>query len=239
VTSAIALFRQRIEQLATLELEGSARLVAFAILLHADEDGRAFPGTATLCRLTGLCRRTVVAARRRLGQAFDVEPAMGRAATTYQFKLDGCKARTGARRAPVQDAPSTGARYDLRPVHSVHPEEPIEVPRTNIAARRVARRPSQASVSGSWSREACEDWASRFSGGTAPGGRIGKALEPLVKAHGWTEVRPRWRAYLAAADARFAGAERFAATFGDWGEAPKKASPEATSPVFVGERVFS
>ena len=66
-----------------------------------------------------------------------------------------------------------------------------------------------------WSREACDDWILRF-GGTAPGGQIGKALKPLVVAHGWTEVRVAWRGYLAQVEAEFASASRFASTYGRW-----------------------
>lgn len=46
-----------------------------------------------------------------------------------------------------------------------------------------------------WSAQACEDWSAAF-GGTAPGGRIGKALKPLVDRDGWETVRRAWRAYL-------------------------------------------
>jgi hypothetical protein len=66
-----------------------------------------------------------------------------------------------------------------------------------------------------WSIEACDDWISRY-GGTAPGGRIGKAIEPLVKAHGWDSVRPVWQRYLTEKDAEFANPQEFAGKFGLW-----------------------
>ena len=66
-----------------------------------------------------------------------------------------------------------------------------------------------------WSRDACDAWAERF-GGEVPGGQIGRALKPLVRKHGWTAVRPAWRTYLGQAQAEYASAARFAATFGDW-----------------------
>lgn len=76
-----------------------------------------------------------------------------------------------------------------------------------------------------WSREACDDWKERF-GGTAPGGRIGKALEPLVREHGWNEVRPAWQRYLLGKDAEFANAQDFAAHFGIWsGQRPANGKP--------------
>lgn len=66
-----------------------------------------------------------------------------------------------------------------------------------------------------WSREACELWQ-RFLG-VPPGGRIGKALKPLVGAHGWSAVRPLWRDYLEQAvtedDPKWASPQAFAATF--------------------------
>lgn len=56
----------------------------------------------------------------------------------------------------------------------------------------------------SWSTEACEDW-SEFSGGVAPGGKIGAALKPLVakvarernldERTAWERIRPHWRAF--------------------------------------------
>jgi hypothetical protein len=72
-----------------------------------------------------------------------------------------------------------------------------------------------------WSREACDDWISRF-GGTAPGGQIGKAMKPLVDRHGWAAVRAAWQSYLGQTEAEYASPARFASTFGRWsgGEAP-------------------
>ena len=79
----------------------------------------------------------------------------------------------------------------------------------------AAKEPPIVAEVVSWSREACDDWIARF-GGTAPGGRIGAALAPLVKAHGWPSVREAWRSYLAQTDAQYASPQRFAATFGRW-----------------------
>lgn len=66
-----------------------------------------------------------------------------------------------------------------------------------------------------WSREACDDWIERFQG-TAPGGKIGKALEVLVSRHTWADVRVAWRFYLAQAEAEWADPFRFANTYGKW-----------------------
>lgn len=67
----------------------------------------------------------------------------------------------------------------------------------------------------SWSREACDDWAAHL--GTPPGGRVGAALKPLVKAHGWERVRPLWREACESAanetDPSYFTPEVFARTF--------------------------
>lgn len=83
---------------------------------------------------------------------------------------------------------------------------------------RIATPPAPlavVTVPSSWAREACDDWIARF-GGTAPGGRIGSALKPLVAKHGWPAVREAWRSYLAQSEAEYASPQRFAATFGRW-----------------------
>jgi hypothetical protein len=46
------------------------------------------------------------------------------------------------------------------------------------------------------SRRACDIWT-KHMGGTAPGGRIGKALKPLVEKYGEVEVLKAWDDYLA------------------------------------------
>lgn len=66
-----------------------------------------------------------------------------------------------------------------------------------------------------WAREACDDWIGRH-GGTAPGGRIGQALKPLVKKHGWPAVRPAWHNYLAQTEPEYVSPQRFAATYARW-----------------------
>ena len=75
-----------------------------------------------------------------------------------------------------------------------------------------------------WSREACDDWISRF-GGTAPGGQIGKAMKPLVDRHGWTAVRAAWQSYLGQTEAEYASPTRFASTFGRWSGSTVEPAP--------------
>jgi hypothetical protein len=96
-------------------------------------------------------------------------------------------------------------------------------------------RPHIAGKPKAWSVEACDDWIGAYRG-TAPGGRIGKALAPLVKAHGWEAVRVAWRSYLAQTEAEFASPQRFAATFGRWsGSAPAAAPRSGGKPSVVDQ----
>jgi hypothetical protein len=69
---------------------------------------------------------------------------------------------------------------------------------------RVA--PSAATA---WSREACDVWLEAF-GGVAPGGKIGRALKPLVTKFTWERVCRAWRVYCAQRDSRFCSASEFA-----------------------------
>jgi hypothetical protein len=52
--------------------------------------------------------------------------------------------------------------------------------------------------------------------GTAPFGRIGKALKPLVQQHGEAEVLSTWRRYLTTEPAKYVTPESFAAKYGTW-----------------------
>jgi hypothetical protein len=79
----------------------------------------------------------------------------------------------------------------------------------------------------SWSSEACDDWNDRYGPGTAPGGRIGAAIAPVIKAlakelhepeaDSWAgTVRPAWRRYLAETTHPSPSAQDFASHFGQW-----------------------
>ena len=96
--------------------------------------------------------------------------------------------------------------------HAAH-GEPGEPRRAAVIAPVVA-----------WSREACDDWISRF-GGTAPGGQIGKAMKPLVDRHGWLAVRAAWQSYLGQTEAEYASPTRFASTFGRWSGSTVEPAP--------------
>jgi hypothetical protein len=70
----------------------------------------------------------------------------------------------------------------------------------------------------SWAREAAEDWDEHFGKGSSAPGRIGAALTRLVKAHGWTEVRPIWQRYIAEKDPTYASPQDFASKYQVWAD---------------------
>lgn len=77
-------------------------------------------------------------------------------------------------------------------------------------------RTSVAVAPAPWSAEAIDDWNDRYGKGSAPGGRIGAALKPLVQAHGWDAVRPAWKRYLSESTHPSPSAQDFAAHYGAW-----------------------
>ncbi len=132
--------------------------------------------------------------------------------------LIGAEFLDGALGASTMLAPSEQAATseESRGERETETEERIAPPPARAASPpHLASRKSKP-----WSVEACDDWIAAYRG-TAPGGRIGKALSPLVKANGWTSVQAAWRSYLAQTEAEYASPQRFAATYGRWsGSAP-------------------
>lgn len=187
-------------------------------------------------------------------------PTTYRPVTAYQ-----CPTGTGtsAPQAPVEGGPvpdrhSTSAPQAHPPVPDRHTKVlplkvlPEGIPSDSPAARQAARtRAKRSKAKGTttataarketaapWTREACDDWIARFQG-TAPGGRIGKALKPLVTKHGWSEVREAWRNYLQQTEPEYASAEKFASTFGCYvGPAPRAAKATPTDRVLAAASRF-
>lgn len=80
---------------------------------------------------------------------------------------------------------------------------------------------------GGWVVPYCDAWIDRF-GGTAHGGRIGKALKPLHEKHGQEAVMAAWKRYLDSEEPEFAAPESFAAKYGIWSNGvPPKLNPDA------------
>jgi uncharacterized protein YdaU (DUF1376 family) len=100
--------------------------------------------------------------------------------------------------------------------------------RTATEARKAtASAAAPKAVKAKWVSEACDDWNERYGLGSAPGGRIGNALKPIVQAmaktlhetdpESWAgSVRPAWRRYLAETTHPSPSAQDFAAHFADW-----------------------
>lgn len=98
---------------------------------------------------------------------------------------------------------------------------------TETEEKRIAvapRQPSNGKVE-TWNQAACRIVTERY-GGTAPGGRITKALRPLVGKHGEAAVLSAWARYLDETDAEYLSPERFATTFTHWsGSGRRVAAP--------------
>ena len=77
-----------------------------------------------------------------------------------------------------------------------------------------------------WVGEACDLWKQRFEG-VAPGGRLGRALKPMVDKHGWPAVKAAWAAYLTEYDPDFATPENFVSKYGLWSGSVRRPTAEA------------
>lgn len=106
--------------------------------------------------------------------------------------------------APTVAAPAPATGYAILQERKMRGEPPFEPPAVTAALVPVKAK--------SWTAEACEDW-SEFSGGVAPGGKIGAALKPLVakvarekgwdEATAWSKIRPYWRKFCESDERRF------------------------------------
>lgn len=61
-------------------------------------------------------------------------------------------------------------------------------------------------------------------------GLLAKALAPLVKQHGNTEVLMRWEVYLSETPGRYASPLKFAATWGEWDPVKVKSEKDPKAP---------
>lgn len=111
----------------------------------------------------------------------------------------------------------------VAPTISVDPREQTSSASALAKPEPVVAQPVDQDFA--WSKTACDDWIARF-GGVAPGGQIGKFLEPLVRRHHWPTVRKAWIRYLQQAEAQYASPARFSATFGKWAGFAPDPSPK-------------
>jgi hypothetical protein len=118
------------------------------------------------------------------------------------------------------------------------------VKRPETQNRTEKNRSNSAKPKG-WVAVFCDAWIARF-GGTAHGGRIGKALRPLVEQHGEVAVLEAWRLYLDAVEPDYAAPETFASKYGVWSgtaKPPAKIEDEITDVKMLikaaGTKVFN
>jgi len=68
-----------------------------------------------------------------------------------------------------------------------------------------------------WLSRFAAAWVAKFGQGSTPAwGQLGRALKPIVAAHGEEKALSHWKNYLVGAEARFASPQRFAVTFAAW-----------------------
>ncbi len=197
-----------------------AARVLLELAQHMGGSGECWPSVARLCEHVGAGRRSV---QRALAELLEhPAPPIARAirghhsSALYRVTANlsqGCHERRALGGAPAKTRQKrTGGVSPVARRGATGGALLVELP----------QGPPQELPAGppdpGWSRQAIEDWTSRFPGSIAPGGRIGQALKPLVKAHTWARVRPAWQAYLRQASAQFASASRFSATWSEWAE---------------------
>jgi hypothetical protein len=104
-------------------------------------------------------------------------------------------------------------------------------PNDDEESGRGAASENGAVREGAWSARAAGMWIAKF-GGTAPAGRIGKALKPLVTKYGEDEVLKWWHKYLEGKqrEDNYKTAEDFASRYGKWKEDNGKAPTNGRQP---------
>lgn len=226
------------------DLDKITRLVLLALQHWMDDEGKCFPTVATITKATGLSRPSVTEHLNRAEAAGWIERDRGRAVGGQRWRLTHYRARipTGLEGGKA-GYPPTDERWESGlPTSAPKVGNPVTEGGQNEASKvgngvaqnslvnslmnsttpsvcapspRTRRKGGGSSDEPTWSRQACEAWTERF-GGTAPGGRIGKALKPLVTQHGPDAVLATWRKYLAEEPERFARPEDFAGKYGLW-----------------------
>lgn len=212
------------------QLHENELLIMLALGDHADHTGgNAHPSTKLLAWKTGYSKRQVQRILRTLeenGWITAVAAAGRRKPTTYRINLADIPEK------PPYVADDAGRGDILTPQNSgvtkpavsgdsgvtfgagrgdtaMSPEPSVEPSGTDEPSDSAGKPPKAKP----WTQQACDLWMARFDG-TAPGGRIGKALKPLVEKHGAETVLERFQRYLAEEDPRFATPETFATKYG-------------------------
>jgi hypothetical protein len=213
------------EELAQVSLE--AALLFTWCIPHLDREGR-MSGNPDLIKATACPLRPEIDS----GSIPDLLRTLGGVGLVHWYEVDGRQVLF----FPKFHDHNKGLKYD-REAASRYPDwcsesgtdllrtnsgpTPDQV-RTNSPVREVKGREEKVAAdaapkAASWSHEACEVWR-EVAGGTPPGGRIGKALKPLVAEHGKRQVLAVWERYLAEhrdeGRLEFANPQDFAAKYG-------------------------
>jgi hypothetical protein len=201
-------------------------LVLLALADHADHDGgNAYPSVGLLAWKTGYSVRQVRRILRSLEASGAIVPttrAGQHKPTTYLIDLSAIPDKPARADILTVQKKVSGRTSATAQGGHLRPESPPR-PDTTVSAEPSLTenhplepsilQPAAAEKPKSWTARACDSWTA-VMGGTAPGGRIGKALKPFVTAHGADRVIMAWERYLSDTPAQFATAEGFAAKFG-------------------------
>lgn len=227
--------------------EGTNLLVLLALADFADENDIAWPSKARIAERCRISPRTVIRRIKTLEAQGELEPAgtRGRARTRAWKITPGAQPGAPAKEPPTRGSsrrdpapggdnltPLAGPGGDTamtpRGVTQLrHPGGDTAVsPDPSVNQQQEPLLPSGGGAAGaaengtgSWSKRACDIWIAVFAG-TAPGGRIGTALKPLVAQHGADDVLSTFERWLRKMNtqgrAAFATPEAFAQKYGTW-----------------------
>lgn len=150
--------------------------------------------------------------------------------------------REAASRYPAWDSKNgtdllrtnSGSTPDLLRTSSRPSEVKVSLSQVKVAAGAAPEK------NPSWSSEACDVWQ-EVTGGSPPGGRIGKALKPLVREHGRRQVLANFERYLVhhreEGRLEFANPQDFASRYGYYASSNGHAT--TSSPFAPDSRVLS
>jgi len=107
---------------------GVARLVLLAIADRADDHGRAYPGTADICRRANCSRRAVISARQELVELGELivektggSSDEGKFPSRYRINLKSVQGLHQCGDCTSADSAQTGAGFAPEPVQGLHP----------------------------------------------------------------------------------------------------------------------